>query len=178
MPNLTRLIGWGRTATLGLLTSALFSCVTSPNDDRNDPPNIGVPNLRLSLTLSSASGSPGSPVHARAIIENLGVTPVKYMGGCACWQPYFELLDVEGHLVRLQDPCGVPLGCPCWNEELGFKETIEMTLSVDGTAFGEQCGEYNLQLAPGRYTVAAFFQYQDGEHAKEIEKTADFDWTN
>lgn len=178
MPNLTRLVGWGRAATLCLLTSALFSCVTSPNDDGNETLlHFGVPNLRLSLTLSSQSGSPGSPVHARAIIENLGVTPVKFWGGCACWQPYFELLDVEGQVVRLQDACAVLPMCPCWIEELGFKEKMEMTLSVDGTTWGKQCGE-ELQLSPGRYTVAAFFQYEDGGHSQEIEKTAEFEWTN
>jgi hypothetical protein len=166
---------WGKAVCLCFLSGLLVNCVSDNAPSSGEPgfhPN-GI-NLSLALTLSSPSGSLGSPVEARAVVENLGGA-VRYVGGCACFQPFFELLDAEGQPVRLQDACAVQLGCPCWDETLEFGKSLAGVFSVEGEKWGDRCGE-ELVLPPGIYTVVASFAYEDGGHLKEIEKRASFEW--
>jgi hypothetical protein len=175
MPSYTDIPRWSEAAAIFLLGIVLFSCdsATGPNNERK---SIGDPHINMTLTLSSSSGSTGSPLHAKAVVENVGLGRATYIEGCGCEQPFLELLDERGNILRLQDACAVLPACPCGFTDLNYKETLQANLSVEGHVWGERCGE-ELGLAPGTYSIVAVFSYEYGGELTTIKKTASFDWT-
>jgi hypothetical protein len=166
---------------LGLLAGGCGS-----EQNRSWPIGPSGARVEFQLELSSADGSPTSPITAQATARNLGNAPAFGVNpsGCACDGVEFDILDSAGKSLFLRDPCGPVPVCLCVYMVLNGGATYERPLTFKGERFRmvsmtpPTCVEE--PSASGDYVVVARFTYftdQATQSRQVIERRAPFHWT-
>lgn len=166
---------------LGLLAAG---CGSEPSGSWPVVPSIA--RVEFDLQLSSADGSPTSPILATATVRNTGTAPAFGVspGGCPCDGVEFDILDSAGQSLLLVDPCVPVPVCLCTYTVLNGGDTYGRDLTFKGERFRvvsnpqPQCALE--QSASGDYVVVARFTYftdQAHQSHQVIERRATFHWT-
>jgi len=144
-------IGYVRRLAIPTALALALGCGTNPT-----APAALQPHLQLTLSVSSTTGAPGSPVTARASVRNTGRLPVWYLRFCSGNTPEINVWESDHH--NIEELCGCPnIVCTaCAGEPASLKpgETIQVERTFDGKL--HTCdGPYD--VADGDVTVELLF---------------------
>jgi hypothetical protein len=141
-----------------------------------------VTDIRLSLAVAPATGSPTQPVGLDVHVSNVGTTRVWHCDGCGCGNGIsVSVLGPDGAEVELQDPNAPRPACPDGHVPLDPRETLGRMFPFSGTLYVSGSRTYpspTYSAKLGTYTVIAHFGYSTTAPGESIplERRATFDW--
>ena len=181
---------------ISVLALALAACGDAQGERATAPTATPLPSVSLAARLDRTPGT----VRITAQLTNATDRTVFYMAGCsALCRPElfravsFQVTGPDGAEVIVKsndypDPCGDPLLCAEFEQQISPGESLEDVLEIDGTAWkqgstgGGYCGVCTADpFKAGRYTVTAEALYfTDPESVdtstRQVETGVEFDW--
>jgi hypothetical protein len=209
-PSALEIVFMGKALLAALVVIGLAAC----GDNKTGGPNPTVtPTPMLSLTATPTAtpttpppvsfevqlDGPAGSVRISARLTNTSDHALFYLAGCSalCRPEFyravsFQVSGPDGAEVIVESPeypypCGGPLFCAEFPQQISPGESVEETLDIDGIAWkqdstaGGSCGVCTADpFTAGRYQVTARGSYSTDPRRvyspTQVENTAEFDW--
>jgi len=173
MPLITTPQRFSRALTLvAIVLAAGCADSTRPRD---------VPEVALTVTLSSPTGNPSAPISFGATARNVGTMQLWRCQGCGCGNGLgVYVLGPDGKNVVLHDN-PFPLDCPDGQVAFERDASVQSSDAFTGVLYDLNGSVYpapTYEAPPGTYTVVARFSYATQQWGEPVvvERRSTFTW--